>query len=160
LWTVAAKRLISDDIAGFLESGLSINVGTCDDDLQPDGAVAWAARVHDDRAHLTLFMHKEAAQAMLRNLTVHPEIAIAFDCPPTHRACQVKGRFVSTRAGKPAERTEVERQVDHFGADLEAIGIPRAMVAGWKVWPCVALEVRVTELFEQTPGPGTGEPLR
>ena len=36
---------------------------------------------------------------------------------------------------------------------------PRAMVAGMKIWPCVAIELRVTQLFEQTPGPGAAEPL-
>ena len=97
---------------------------------------------------------------MLRNLKAHPEIALALDQPTSHRACQVKGRFVSTRRGKSTERAEVERQVNAFFTDLEAIGIPRAMVAGWKIWPCVAIELRVTQLFEQTPGPGAGEPLR
>jgi hypothetical protein len=102
---VAGQPLISDELGGFLESGLSINVGTRDGKLQPDGAIAWAVRVHDDRAHLTLFMHKEAAQAMLKNLRAHPEIAVTFDLPTSHRACQVKGRFVSTRPAKAAERT-------------------------------------------------------
>jgi hypothetical protein len=157
---VTAKPVISDELAEFLESGLSINVGTRDGELRPDGAVAWAARIHDDRAHLTIYMHKEAAASMLRNLTVHPEIAVAFDRPTSHRACQVKGRFVSTRSGRPAERAEVERQVDRFFAELEGIGIPRAMLQGWKIWPSVAIKMRVSELFEQTPGPGAGEPLR
>jgi hypothetical protein len=157
---VTRSRLISDELAGFLESGISINIATRDDELQPDGAVAWAVRVHEDRAHLTLFLHKEAAAALMRNLKSHPEIAVAFDRPTTHRACQVKGRMVSTRPGKAAERTEVERQIEGFFADLEGIGIPRGMVAGFKTWPCVAIQMRVTELFEQTPGPGAGEPLR
>jgi hypothetical protein len=34
------------------------------------------------------------------------------------------------------------------------------MTAGWKFWPCVAIDLRVTELYEQTPGPGAGELLR
>ena len=157
---MTARRLISDELADFLESGLSINVATRDDELQPEGAMAWAARVHDDRSHLTVFLHEKSGRAMLRNLKVHPEIAIVFDQPTSHRACQVKGRFVSTRRGKAAERAEVERQLDGFFMDLEAIGIPRAMAAAWKIWPCVAIEMRVTQLFEQTPGPGAGEPLR
>src|SRR5688572_2941449 len=153
---VAGRPLINDELAGFLESGLSINVGTRDGELQPNGVIAWAVRVHDDREHLTLFLHKDAAQAMLRNLRAYPEIAVAFDRPTSHRACQVKGRFVATRPGKAAERAQVERQVDGFFADLEGIGIPRAMVEGFKTWPCVAIEMRATELFEQTPGPGAG----
>jgi hypothetical protein len=72
----------------------------------------------------------------------------------------VKGVYLSSRRARVAERPEIDRQLEAFITDLEAIGIPRTMMTGWKTWPCTALEVRVTELFEQTPGPGTGEPLR
>jgi hypothetical protein len=157
---VTKRLLISDELAGFLESGLSINIGTRDGELQPDGAIAWAVSVHSDRMHLTLYMHKEAAHAMLRNLRDYPQMAADFERPTSHRACQVKGRFVATRPGKASEREHVERQVRRFFDDLEGIGIPRAMVQGFKVWPCVAIEMRALELFEQTPGPGAGEPLR
>lgn len=151
---------ISEELAAFLESGLSIVVGTRDGDVQPDGGAAWAARVHDDRTHLTLFAYVDGAERLLRNLRRFPQIAIAFDRPTTHRACQVKGLLVSTRPARPDERPEVERQIEAFSGDLEAIGIPRAMFAGWRTWPCTALVVRATALFEQTPGPGTGERLR
>lgn len=152
--------MIPEEIARFLESGLAIVIGTRDGDLKPDGGGAWAARVHEDRARLTVFLYEEAAERMLRNLKSHPQIAIDFDRPTTHRACQVKGTFLSSRPAKPEERAEVQRQVDAFAADLDGIGIPGEMLTGWKVWPCTAFEVRVAELFEQTPGPGTGEPLQ
>jgi hypothetical protein len=155
-----ARRLISDELADFIESGLSINIGTGNAKREPDGAIAWAAQVHDDRSQLTLYLHKEAAKAMLRNLRAHPEIAVLFELPTSHRACQVKGRFVSTRPAKKTERAEVERQVDGFFSDLEGIGIPRTLLAELEIWPCVAIQMRATELFEQTPGPGAGEPLR
>ena len=158
--TVETDARIPDELAKFLESGLSITVATRDGELQPDGAVAWAARVHDDRDRLTVFLYEEAAREMLRNLKSYPQIAIDFDRPTSHRACQVKGRYLGSRRARATERSEVERQVESFASDLEAIGIPRAMTAGWKTWPCTALELRVTELFEQTPGPGAGAPLR
>ncbi len=151
---------ISAELAAYLESGLSITVGTRDGELSPDGARAWAVRIDPDGAHLTVFVHGRAAPALLRNLERHPEIALAFDRPVDNRACQVKGRFESSRRARPGERAEVERQADGFLAQLEAIGIPRALTAGWAVWPAVALRLRVTELYEQTPGPGAGEPLR
>src|SRR5688572_33193135 len=87
---------------------------------------------------------------MLRNLTAHPEIAIAFDLPTSHRACQVKGHFVSTRPARPTERAEVERQVDSFLADMENIGIPRSMGAGFKIWPCTAIELRCAQFNRST----------
>jgi len=157
---MAAKPLISDELAAFLESGLSITVGTRDGQLNSDSARAWAVRIHDDRARLTAFLHSKAATAILRNLAAHPEIALAFDRPVDNRACQVKGLYESSRRARPGERELVERQVDGFLSQLERLGIPRAMTAGWKAWPCVAVQIRVNQLFEQTPGPGAGEPLR
>jgi hypothetical protein len=157
---VASRTLISDELAAFLESGLSITAASRDAELQAEGACAWASRVHPDRAHLTLFLYEKAVTPFLRNLETHPEIAALFDQPTTHRACQVKGVFVSSRRGRAAERAEIERQVDGFRRELEGIGIPRALTVGWKIWPCVAVQVRVTQLYEQTPGPGAGEPLR
>ncbi|HEX4997834.1 MAG TPA: hypothetical protein VFY29_06390 [Terriglobia bacterium] len=154
---MADRRLIFDELAGFLESGLSITVGARDGDLRPEVVVAWAARVNTDRDQLTIFLHKEAARTILRNLRTHPEIAVAFDLPTSHRACQIKGAFVSTRSARTGERAEIERQVAAFNKDLEAIGFARSMVLGWSVWPCAAIEFRVTEMFEQTPGPGAGE---
>jgi hypothetical protein len=154
------EPVISEELATFLESGLSIIVATRDDGLQPDGALAWAARVHENRTHLTLFLHEKSASAMLRNLERHPWIAIDFDLPTSHRACQVKGQLVSSRKARTNERSFVEQQANAFADDLDALGIPRALTAGWPTWPCTAFEINVTELYEQTPGPGTGERLK
>ena len=156
---VGSKPIISAELAEFLESGLSITAGTRDDQLQPDGARAWALRVHDDRTHLTVYFYSQAAPAMLKNLEVCPLLALSIDRPADSRACQIKGTLVASRRGRAAERAEVNRQVDGFLEGLATVGIPRAMTAGWQFWPCVAVDIRVTQLFEQTPGPGAGDPL-
>ena len=154
------KTPIDDALARFLESGLAITVATRDGELQPDGSWAWAVRVEDGGSELSVFLYEEAAAAMLRNLTGHPEIAIVLDRPTSHRACQVKGTFLSSRPAAPEERVEIERQVGLFRTDLGAIGLPAGLTAGWVLWPATALRVRVTDVFEQTPGPGTGGRLR
>jgi hypothetical protein len=156
----APKSSIPDELAAFLESGLSIVVATRDAEMEPDGAAASAVRIHEDRAHLTLFLYEEAADRVLRNVAKHPEIAIDLDLPTSHRACQVKGHVVSSRPTLESERAFIDRQIEGFVVDLAAIGIPPTMMEGWKSWPSKALEVRVTHVYEQTPGPGAGEPLR
>lgn len=155
-----APPRISAELREFLESGLAIVAAVRDGDLLPDGAAAWAAQVRDDGQKLTVFFYENAGREMLTRLKAHPEIALDFDLPTSHRACQVKGTYVSSRRARAAEKALVERQVEGFIADLESIGIPRAVTAGWKRWPCLAIDVKVTQLFEQTPGPGTGGPLR
>jgi hypothetical protein len=157
---MVSKPLISDELAAYLESGVSVTVGTRDDQLNTDSARAWAVRVDDDRIHLTAFLYAKAAPPILGSLKAHPEIALAFDRPTDNRACQLKGLYVSSRRARPGERGEVERQADAFLAELEQLGIPRTMTSGWAFWPAVAVRLRVTQLFEQTPGPGAGEPMR
>jgi hypothetical protein len=156
---VTEKTLISHELAEFLQSGLSIVIATRDGDLQADGGTGLALRVHEGGARLTVFVYEEAARELLVNLKKHPEIALDCELPTSHRACQVKGNYLSSRRAKQAERAEVERQAEGFVNDLVNIGIPRAMTDGWKAWPCMALEIEVKQLFEQTPGPGAGDPL-
>lgn len=151
--------IISAELASFLESGLSITAGTRDAALRPDGARAFALRVHEDRGHLTAYFHAKAAPAILRNLSECPALALSVDRPSDNRACQIKGAFTGSRRGRAGERALVEQQVDGFLGQLEAIGIPRAMTAGWQFWPCVAVDMRITHVFEATPGPGAGDPL-
>jgi len=154
-----ASPRIPDELAAFLESGVAIVVATRDAAMRPTGAMACAVRVHDDRESLTLFLHEDAAREMAPNLADNGLIAADFDLPTSHRACQVKGTVVGTRPASDGERDLIERQLAGFGADLEQIGFPAAGTRAWPGWPCVALEVRVRHLFEQTPGPGTGGPL-
>lgn len=151
--------VIPEELASFLESGLSITAGTRDADLRPDGARAFALRVHEDREHLTTFFHAKAAPALLRNLADCPLIALSIDRPTDSRACQIKGEFTGSRRARTGERALVEQQFDGFLRELEVIGIPRAMTSGWLFWPCVAVDMRITHLYEATPGPGAGDPL-
>ena len=71
----------------------------------------------------------------------------------------MKGRFDGSRRAEPSERAFVERHWDSFLESLAAIGIDKATFAHWPIWPAVAVRVRVTAVFSQTPGPGTGAPV-
>jgi hypothetical protein len=42
---------------------------------------------------------------------------------------------------------------------LTMIGLPLSTLERWEVWPCVAVRLRVTALFNQTPGPNAGAVL-
>ena len=87
------------------------------------------------------------------------QAALCFARPVDDHACQVKGTYVEARSATKAERAIVDAQWDQSLRQLEQIGIPRQLWAGYAVWPCVAVRVRVTEVFDQTPGPGAGARL-
>ena len=41
--------------------------------------------------------------------------------------------------------------------DMPEVGVPAALGEAWITEPALAVEIDVTDVFHQTPGPGTGE---
>ena len=151
--------MIDEHLAGFLEEGIGIHIGTRDRDLQPNGARAVAVKVENDRAHVVVYVARVAAERLLGDLESNGQVAVGFGRPVDDRACQVKGIFLEARPARDEERPFVAAQWEGFLGQLEQIGIPRAGSARWSTWPATAIRVRVTALFNQTPGPDAGAPL-
>lgn len=149
--------MIEPGLASFLEEGLSLHIGTRDSHLHPEGARAAALKVDADGRHLTVYV-PEAAMVRLRpHLDDNGLAAISIGRPQDDRACQVKGTVVDVRAAREDERALVAEQWDGFMRQLELIGIPRELAGGWAMWPASAVRIRITAVFEQTPGPQAGQ---
>jgi len=151
--------MIDRQLADFLEGAVGLHVGTRNDQLEPNGARGVAAAVDADGSHLTVYVARVAAERLLPDLESNGQVTVSFARPVDDRACQVKGAFVSAREATEDERPRVAAHWERFVANLEQIGIARASHAAWVTWPCLAIRVRPTALFEQTPRPGTGGPL-
>jgi len=151
--------MISRDLASFLQEGLGIYVGTRNAALEPNGARACAAIVEPDGVHVTVFVPSVAASRVLPDIAANGQIAISFGRPVDERACQVKGNVLDTRDAREPERAIVDAQWEGFLRNLETIGIPRAATRQWARWPAIAVRVKTTAVFEQTPGPAAGAPL-
>lgn len=151
--------MIGRDLAAFLQEGVGIHIGTRNASLEPNGARALAVRVDDDGSHLEVFVAEVAAARVLPDLEANGQVAVDFGRPIDERACQVKGTCVGVRAATDQDRALVMAQWDGFLASLEQIGIPRVASTSWITWPAVAIRLKATALFEQTPGPAAGAPL-
>ena len=151
--------MISPDLAAFLESGISIHVATRNEGREPNGGLVVAVKVDPDLRHLTAYLPKIAAGPLVADLKSNQQVAIGFGRPSDDRACQVKGVFLTARPAAARERALIDRQWEAFLADLAQIGFPRQVTEHWTIWPSIAIRLRVTALFGQTPGPGAGEPL-
>jgi hypothetical protein len=151
--------MIDGALAAFLQEGLGIHIGTRDEEKRPNGARAIAVCVEPDAAHFVVYVARVAAARILPDLHANGQAAVSFGRPTDDRACQVKGIFVGLRDATDDERPRVLAQWDGFLASLEKIGIPRAAARTWVTWPAVAIRLRATALFDQTPGPGAGAPI-
>lgn len=148
--------MIPDEVARFLEQGLSIHVATRDAHMAPLGARALAVRVHGNGTRLTVYVAEAAAVRLRTPLEVSRQAAVNVGRPTDDRACQVKGILEALRPAGLDERAIIETQWRGFLEQLSLIGVAPEAIAAWVTWPAVAVELRVTALFEQTPGPQAG----
>ena len=151
--------MIDKELAAFLEEGIGIQIGTRDAGFAPSGARVVAVRVEEDGSHLTAFVPSRAAPQVLPDLEANGQAAIVFARPPDERSCQVKGMFAGLGATEAAEERFVRDQWQRWLERLTTIGLPLTTFEDWDVWPCVAIRIRVTALFNQTPGPNAGVAL-
>lgn len=152
--------MLDKSLTEFLELGLAIHIGTRNERMEPNGCRVTAVRVEDQGTHLIAYLPKAATPSVLEDLKSNGHAAISVARPADDRAVQIKGMFVSMREAEAAEESFVMAQWHGFVRQLDMIGFNASTsTLSWSVWPCVAVKIRVTNLFSQTPGPDAGAVL-
>lgn len=151
--------MIDQQLSALLHDGVGIHIGTRNQQFEPNGARAIAARVEEDGQHLVIFISSVAAARVLADLESNGLAAVVFARPRDERACQVKGTFVSSRPTTVDEQAVALAQWNAFLDGLDYIGIPPAAAATWINVADLAIRLKVTAIFEQTPGPQAGQAL-
>lgn len=151
--------MIPDWIVTLLQTGVSVMVGTRNESLMPECTRAWGMHVAAERVSMTLFLAETFAGKTLDNLRDNGMIAVTCTRPTDHITCQVKGLVRSIKPVTSAQRELSRRWHRNFTAELMAVGVSATLTEGWIVEPTVAVEIAVTDVFDQTPGPGAGKRL-
>lgn len=149
---------IAAELVDALESGLTTMLATRDAHNVPTGTKVMGAKVATDRSGVTLYVPRAIAARALADLESDPRAAVTFSRVWDHWTIQLKGEAIA-REARESERTIVTSYQASYATALELAGIPRRIVLSVAAWPAVALELRVTDLFLQTPGPGAGARL-
>lgn len=152
--------MLDRSLTEFLEQGLAIHLGTRNSALKPNGCRVTAVRVEAQGRHLVSYIPKAAGTAVLDDLQSNGQAAVSLARPTDDRAVQVKGEFVSVRDADPSEEAFVLGQWQGLLKELDVIGLADlTSTSTWQMWPCVAVTIRVTAIFSQTPGPEAGAVL-
>lgn len=152
--------LIPPQLAEAYGGGISILVGTRDANLAPDASKGIGVVVHPDRHRLTIFVSTLACEQCIANARDNGMIAVAFSSALDHQTTQVKGKVIEVRDATEAEREIIERYKIALTEVLAVTGLSRAVIRGVRTWPATAITFEVHEIYQQTPGPGAGEPLQ
>ena len=106
-----------------------------------------------------MYLPTATSRNTVTDVTENPRVAILVSQPLSHRSLQLKGAVMRLGPAPDDARPFIEAYLSSFARVLETVGMPYEVVMMISHWPSVALELRLDELYLQTPGPGAGTRL-
>jgi hypothetical protein len=153
---------LPEEIATFIQSGISMTLASRDDRFVPSIAKGVGCRVSPGRDEVTVLVFANTAEALLRDVAHCGLLAAAFSQPSTNRTLQIKGRDVTTAPAGPADVALTRRFIALFAEELRPLGWSADYVHD-VFWDdpvhLVALHFTPEGAFQQTPGPDAGAAL-
>jgi len=147
---------IPESVVASLSGGLSLLVAACDSSARPVCCRGVGLAVWPDRRGVTLFLPCATSGPLLANLAEQPSVALVLSRPNDYHTVQLKGTAASVRDAGNEARPTVEAFMTAFGRLVSDLGVPLHLWERVTHWPCVAVDVQVSEVYLQTPGPGAG----
>ena len=149
---------ISPELVGYLESGISVLVGSRDARMMPEVARAFGAKVVPGGRELVVFVPAATAARTLANAQENGRLAVCFSSVD-HRSYQIKGRFLGARDAGEEDRRAIEAYRAGLAQHYGVVGMPPRLTYRIAHWPAHAVRLEVETIFLQTPGPGAGAAL-
>jgi hypothetical protein len=148
------------DIQWIHGAGTSVLVGTADAAAVPACCRGIAIRIDPDCSRATAFVPVATSRDVIANAATTRRAAFVVTRPIEHFSIQLKGTVEMIRLATDAEEPFVRQRLEEFADVLDTIGMPRRLTRALAYWPAFAIELAVGELYDQTPGPRAGTPLR
>jgi hypothetical protein len=147
--------------ATFVQGPVSVIVATRDADLVPDVVRGCGCRVSRDRRQVTVLVEPGRSSAVMENLAANGMIAVTFSQPSNHRTLQLKGTDARVVRVTAADRAAALQHLAAWSEDLGRIGFTAAFSAALHggTGEIAAIRFTPSAAYQQTPGPGAGQPI-
>ena len=142
-----------------LEPGRSVLLGSVDSKGVPSCCRGIALASRDDFATVVVYVPVATSRDTISNIASTRRLAVATTHPIDHHSIQIKGTTTAVRLAGDDEKDYVERRLLEFADVLADIGLPRKITRAINHWPAFAIEMKVEQIFDQTPGPKAGNPM-
>jgi hypothetical protein len=146
----------SKDITRCLDQNVSVMVGSVDGRGEPSTCRALALTSADGLSTLTVYVPVSTSRETIANIAATGRLTVVATHPIDHHSVQMKGTAATARLAREDEAQAVQSGLQGFAALLNIIGIPPRVTNAVTWWPAFAIEMRVEEIFDQTPGPRAG----
>jgi hypothetical protein len=157
--------IVDSELGKFLESGVSVLVGTRDSALRPEITRAWGPCISADRRSLSVCIPRATSSKTLENLEENGQLAVSFAFPTNYKTIQLKGRCIATAEPGAEDLRAIERHRAAFAAVNRKIGVSQELLESfWRKEletspEFVAIRFLPEQAFDQTPGPKAGSRL-
>ena len=153
--------MIGKAVQDLLESGCGLIVATVSADGEPRAARAWAADVVDASTGRVRVLLEADDPVTVSNLTETGALAVTGGDVRTLQSVQVKGAVVAVESITGADLARVDRHAEVFFANVhETDGTPMELLERMLPASMVACVLQVSEVYDQSPGPGAGAAVR
>jgi hypothetical protein len=142
------------------EGGISVILGTADAACVPACCRGIALKLAPDFSRLIAYVPVATSRDVISNAASTRRAAVVVTRPIEHSSVQMKGTVETVRLAGDEEAPFVRQRLDDFADVLHAIGIPRRLTRSSTHWPAFAIELKIDDVFDQTPGPRAGVPIR
>jgi hypothetical protein len=152
--------MIDHRIRRCLEAGTSVLVATVDARGFPSCCRASAITSDDELTSIAVYLPMATSQQTIKDIATTHRMAVAATRLVEHFSVQLKGTANTARLARDDEAALVDERFRAFAEVLHNLGVPRRLTRSLVLWPAFVVDMRVDEIFEQTPGPNAGARLR
>ena len=148
--------MIEQRLADFVHASPFFVLGTRDAKLRPHGTHVFGARMDPAARLLTVFVPQVLGGLVLPDLEATKVATVTTGEPVRSETYQFKGSVTDIRPMTDADFAVQEIYFAKFTAAVKMMQLP---LEQWEVPPArpgIAVTIRVTDIFVQTPGPGAG----
>lgn len=152
--------MLDADTTALVQGGSGLLVGTVRSDGVPYASRAWGLEVvTPDPLRVRLLLDPHETE-VLANLETGCPVAVTAADVKTFRSVQLKGTSRGAVPRRTADGDRFDRYVAEFFGDIEESDHkPRDLIERLRPADVVAVEIDVTEVYDQTPGPAAGRSL-
>ncbi len=155
------RNPLTEELAGFMQSGISIILASVDDDGTPLPGRGHGCRV-DPSGMVRVTIIAQPHARLLNALSRGRPLAATFSRPEDHRSIQLKSGSAKPVDLEPADREAAHDQGAGLSDQLVLVGYDRAFSDAYV--SCAQGDLAVIaflpeQAFVQTPGPGAGTAL-
>ena len=154
--------MVPGKIQRFLEERANIgSAGSCGPDLVPHVHRVSGWRLGADHQTLTCLIPALFTEHLLEALEDNGRFAITIEEFPSHETYQFKGKYLSHRDANAEDHRSTARMRERWTPGVRSLfpEMPAEILDDYILEPALAVDIRVEEIFLQTPGPGAGTRL-